>query len=78
MSRVAGAVTNLILYDPIFGAYTELYAGLSAEITEEQNASFGKLTTKRVCNMNTRLIIPSQSLHGAGLSRSGTIYGHPS
>jgi hypothetical protein len=33
---------NLILYPPIYGAYTELYAGLSAEITEEKNASFGK------------------------------------
>ncbi|KAJ5280035.1 hypothetical protein N7478_005407 [Penicillium angulare] len=33
---------NLILFDPVYGAYTELYAGLSDEITEEQNASFGK------------------------------------
>ncbi|KAJ5107690.1 hypothetical protein N7456_004365, partial [Penicillium angulare] len=40
MSRTAAALTNLILFDPVYGAYTELYAGLSAEITEEQNASF--------------------------------------
>ncbi|KAJ5701449.1 short-chain dehydrogenase [Penicillium malachiteum] len=40
MSRTAAAIAGLILYDPIFGAYTELYAGLSAEISEEHNASF--------------------------------------
>ncbi|KAJ5768884.1 short-chain dehydrogenase [Penicillium odoratum] len=40
MSRVQGFLTNLILYPAINGAYTELYAGLSADITEEQNASF--------------------------------------
>ncbi|KAJ6024613.1 short-chain dehydrogenase [Penicillium herquei] len=40
MSRTTAALTRLVLYDPIFGAYTELFAGLSAEISEEQNASF--------------------------------------
>jgi NAD(P)-dependent dehydrogenase (short-subunit alcohol dehydrogenase family) len=40
MSKAQTLVANLILYPPIYGAYTELYAGLSAEITEEKNASF--------------------------------------
>lgn len=55
-------MTNLMLYDPIFGAYTELYAGLSAEITEEQNASFGELTIQCLCNMNAQLIYRSRSM----------------
>ncbi|KAJ5935962.1 short-chain dehydrogenase [Penicillium verhagenii] len=40
MSTFQSVVTNMILYPAIYGAYTELYAGLSAEITEENNASF--------------------------------------
>ncbi|KAJ5563916.1 hypothetical protein N7513_000158 [Penicillium frequentans] len=40
MSKMQTVMTKLILYPPIYGAYTELYAGLSAEITEENNASF--------------------------------------
>ncbi|KAJ6088344.1 short-chain dehydrogenase [Penicillium sp. IBT 16267x] len=40
MSTVGAMMTNLLLYPAIYGAYTELYAGLSAEITEENNASF--------------------------------------
>ena len=32
-----------MLHHPRFGAYTELYAGLSLEITEKQNGAWGKL-----------------------------------
>lgn len=30
------------MHDPINGAYTELYAGLSTDITEKQNGGWGK------------------------------------
>ena len=31
-----------LLYDAIFGAYTELYAGLSPEINSAQNGSYSR------------------------------------
>lgn len=35
-------VVSRILKQPVFGAYTELYGGLSPEITMEHNGAFGK------------------------------------
>jgi len=34
---------NLMLYTPIHGAYTELFAGLSPDVTPEQNGAWSKL-----------------------------------
>lgn len=33
-------ILQYLLYEPIFGAYTEIYAGLSPEITASQNGAF--------------------------------------
>lgn len=33
---------NLLLQEPIFGAYSELFAGLSTDITMKNNGSFGR------------------------------------
>lgn len=33
-----------MLYQPIYGAYTELFAGLSPEVTEEKNGAWSELT----------------------------------
>lgn len=42
--------TKMISYEPIYGAYTELFAGLSPEITIEQSGDwsmiFPPLTSK--------------------------------
>lgn len=35
-------VISRVLKEPVFGAYTELYGGLSPEITMENNGTFGK------------------------------------
>ncbi|PBP22433.1 short chain dehydrogenase reductase [Diplocarpon rosae] len=35
-----GSVVNMMLHEPIYGAYTELYAGLSTDITTGNNGSF--------------------------------------
>ncbi|KAK6583361.1 hypothetical protein PZA11_004437 [Diplocarpon coronariae] len=35
-----GGVVNMMLHEPIYGAYTELYAGLSTDITTGNNGSF--------------------------------------
>lgn len=37
----------MILKEPIFGAYTELYAGLSSDISLANNGAFGTYTTVR-------------------------------
>lgn len=41
-----GGVINLVLNDPIYGAYTELYAGLSPEISMKNNGAFGKFSNR--------------------------------
>ena len=33
-----------MLYDPIYGAYTELYAGLSPEVNASQNGTYSQST----------------------------------
>lgn len=33
-----------MLYQPIYGAYTELFAGLSPEVTTEKNGAWSELT----------------------------------
>jgi retinol dehydrogenase-12 len=42
----------LVLKEPIYGAYTELYGGLSADITPEKNGAWiepwGQIKTPRV------------------------------
>lgn len=35
-------VISRVLKEPVFGAYTELYGGLSPDITMEHNGTFGK------------------------------------
>ncbi|EKD18224.1 uncharacterized protein L3040_007605 [Drepanopeziza brunnea f. sp. 'multigermtubi'] len=46
-----GGAINMLLSDPIFGAYTELFAGLSTDISMKNNGSFvepwGKLVSAR-------------------------------
>jgi retinol dehydrogenase 12 len=37
-------VVNLFLKDPIWGAYTELYGGLSSDISLENNGAFSEYT----------------------------------
>ena len=33
-----------MLYDPIYGAYTELYAGLSPDVNASHNGTYSKLS----------------------------------
>ncbi len=40
VSGVQGAIINLLLRTPIHGAYTELFAGLSPEITLERTGAW--------------------------------------
>jgi retinol dehydrogenase-12 len=42
MPRYQFAPVNLILKDPIYGAYTELFAGLSSEIKPEMTGAWSK------------------------------------
>jgi retinol dehydrogenase 12 len=35
-------IFNRILYDPIYGAYTELFAGLSPDVKPEKTGSWSK------------------------------------
>jgi retinol dehydrogenase-12 len=35
-------VINFVLKEPIYGAYTELYGGLSEDIKMENNGTFGQ------------------------------------
>jgi retinol dehydrogenase-12 len=37
-----GWLINRGLKEPIYGAYTELYAGISTDITQENNGAFGE------------------------------------
>jgi hypothetical protein len=39
---VTATVLKLILYTPIHGAYTELFAGLSPEVTPAKNGAWSK------------------------------------
>lgn len=41
MSRVGYSILSLLLQDPVKGAYTELFAGLSPEVTPEAMADVG-------------------------------------
>ncbi|KAL9116585.1 MAG: hypothetical protein Q9187_006891 [Circinaria calcarea] len=40
VSRIQLAILHFILYPPIYGAYTELYAGLSPDITQKDNGGW--------------------------------------
>jgi len=35
-------ILNMILYEPIYGAYTGLFAGLSLDVTPEKTGSWSK------------------------------------
>jgi retinol dehydrogenase 12 len=35
-------ILNMGLYEPIYGAYTELFAGLSPDVTPEKTGSWSK------------------------------------
>lgn len=37
-------IMNRILHTPIHGAYTEIFAGLSPDVTMEKNGAFSKLS----------------------------------
>lgn len=37
------AIANFVLHEPIYGAYTEIYAGLSPEINMGRTGAWGKL-----------------------------------
>lgn len=39
----------MALHEPIYGAYTELYAGLSTDIGRENNGLFGKYQVISYC-----------------------------
>ncbi|XMA18532.1 hypothetical protein WAI453_011323 [Rhynchosporium graminicola] len=60
---------NLLLHDPIYGAYTELYAGLSTDIEMSSNGNFvepwGKLTPAR---KDTVLGSKSREEGGSGIA----------
>jgi hypothetical protein len=43
--------TKMISYEPIYGAYTELFAGLSPEITIEQSGAWSMLSSPTVFEM---------------------------
>jgi retinol dehydrogenase 12 len=42
VSRIQMLVINLVLKPPIYGAYTELYAGLSTDISLENSGAWGE------------------------------------
>ena len=46
MTRHRGSFLQMLgrwlLYDPIFGAYTELFSGLSPEVTSARNGAYSK------------------------------------
>lgn len=43
-------LVRLIMYAPINGAYTELFAGLSPEVTLSQTGCWGKLVSRTACH----------------------------
>lgn len=49
MLKIVGLIIN---YKPVFGAYTELFAGLSPKITIEQSGDWGELFINRKSNFN--------------------------
>ena len=42
MPRWQSALVGLVLHQPIWGAYTELFCGLSDTISVKDNGAFGK------------------------------------
>lgn len=47
-----------IIHTAIYGAYTELYAGLSQDITEERNGGWRMFGSLKVIVVNLRLVQP--------------------
>jgi retinol dehydrogenase 12 len=45
--------TKMISYEPIYGAYTELFAGLSPEITIEQSGAWSMQSAKTIAEGGT-------------------------
>ena len=64
---------KLITKDPVNGAYTELFAGLSDEITEKNNGGWGKLKSCSRCGM-LALTCSHQLLHLAGWQKGRSIF----
>jgi retinol dehydrogenase-12 len=42
VSRMVGTVLGWVSWDPIYGAYTELYAGFSKDISMENSGCWGR------------------------------------
>ena len=48
---------NLLLHDPIYGAYSELFAGLSTDVTTQNNGSFGKASCMYLMKATDNLML---------------------
>jgi hypothetical protein len=66
---------RVVLHPSIFGAYTELFAGLSPEVTIERSGDWGEShsTRKNIHELNRKLII-IQLFPGEDLWKFGRIY----
>lgn len=41
LSAIQSFIIGFMVYPPVFGAYTELFAGLSPEVTPAKNGAWG-------------------------------------
>ncbi|KAJ5578004.1 Short-chain dehydrogenase/reductase SDR [Penicillium hispanicum] len=66
VSPIAMFFINPVLHDPKFGAYTEMYAGLSSEISQETNGAYvipwGRIRPDEACPRKdiVQAIVPSE------------------
>jgi len=67
--KVVGALNHFILHDAIYGAYTELYAGLSPDVGFEQSGSY-IIPWGRVATLKKDLVesVKSEEEGGSGMA----------
>lgn len=61
-------IKSFLLHEPIYGAYTELFAGLSPEVTASKNGAWSKQPTSTVLSLELKLSTTLASQNSSTLS----------
>lgn len=65
LNFVTATLLALILYTPIHGAYTELFAGLSPEVTPAKNGAWSKCASNVMPSISDIISPTLGSIHAA-------------
>ncbi|KAH8812967.1 short-chain dehydrogenase [Xylogone sp. PMI_703] len=73
VGRIGDVMNNLLLYDPVYGAYTEMFAGLSPDITADVNGCY-VIPWGRIAKLKANLEEATRSKEEGGTGAASRFY----